>query len=216
MPAISTDTLANACGLGCDVPIRPRNPHTRGTARYTRRQNINRNLRLHLRNDNKTVQNEYMLIHEIQETHYNFYCILSSFDQWQQTRQVLPHDRTLITQWADIYRKGKAAVLRFQQFPDSQRIFQIMRRILVQHVHRTLIIAETGTLVRRPIALSMVQTPLNTARMDHFCAFLHQLLMDPLTTPNFTEPLLDIPGLQTYGDVISDILADAEVQLSMQ
>jgi hypothetical protein len=52
--------------------------------------------------------------------------------------------------------------------------------------------------------------------MDHFCAFLHQLLMDPLTTPNFTEPLLDIPGLQTYGDVISDILADAEVQLSMQ
>ncbi len=25
MPAISTDTLANACGLGCEVPFRPRN-----------------------------------------------------------------------------------------------------------------------------------------------------------------------------------------------
>jgi hypothetical protein len=59
----------------------------------------------------------------------------------------------------------------------------------------------------------MLQTPLNQARIDNFCNHLHQLLTDPLTTPNYTEPILDIPGPdhQTYADVISDILADAEV-----
>ncbi len=89
-----------------------------------------------------------------------------------------------------------------------------MTRILVQHVKRTLTIAESGTLIRQPIASSMRQTPLTEARINHFCNHLHQLIMDPLTTPNFTEPDLDIHGLQTNGDVISDILADAEVQLS--
>ncbi len=86
--------------------------------------------------------------------------------------------------------------------------------LLVQHVKRALTIAESGTLVRRPIALSVLQTPLNQARIDHFCNYLHQLLMAPLTTPTYHEPILDIRGLQTYGDVISDILADAEVHLS--
>ena len=60
----------------------------------------------------------------------------------------------------------------------------------------------------------MLQTPLNQARIEHFCNYLHHLLMDPLTTPNYTEPNLNVHGLQTYGDVISDILADAEVHLS--
>jgi hypothetical protein len=162
MPAIPIDTLANACDLGCEVPIRPRNPHRRGTAKFTKRQNINRNLRLHLRNDRKTVQNDSILTQAIQDTHYNFYCTLSSFDQWNHARQVFPHERTLITRWANIYHQGKAAALRFAQFPDTQKILQIMTRILVQHVKRTLTIAESGTLIRQPIASSMRQTPLNS------------------------------------------------------
>jgi hypothetical protein len=214
MPAVPTDTLANACGLGCEVPIRPRNPHRRGTAKFTNRQNINRNLRLHLRNDRKTVQNDSTLFQNMQDTHYDFYCTLSSFDHWQHTRQVIPHDRTLIAQWVQIFHRGKNAALRFAQFPDTEKVLQLMKRILVQHVKRALTIAESGTLVRRPIALSMLQTPLTHAHIDHFCNHLHRLLMDPLTTPNYAEPTLDIHGLQTYGDVISDILADAEVHLS--
>jgi hypothetical protein len=86
-------TIASACGLGCEVPIRPRNPHRRCTAKFTNRQNLNRNLRLHLRNDRKTVQNDSTLYQNIQDTHYDFYCTLSSFDQWHHTRQVLPHER---------------------------------------------------------------------------------------------------------------------------
>ena len=112
--------------------------------------------------------------------------------------------------------QGKNATLRFGHFPDNQKIMQTMTRILVQQAKRALTIAESGTLVRKPFIFSMGQTtPLNEARIDHFCDYLHQLLLDPLTTPHFTEPMLDIQGLQTYGDVISDILADAEVQLTM-
>ncbi len=86
----------------------------------------------------------------------------------------------------------------------------MMTRLLVQHVKRALRVAESGTLVRRPIALSYSwQNPLNQARMDHFCAHLHALLLDPLTTTDFTEPILDVANLQCYGDIISDILQDA-------
>ena len=57
-------TIADACLLGHDTPIRPRNPYTRGTAKYTRRQNINRNVRLHLRNDRKQLQADTQIINE--------------------------------------------------------------------------------------------------------------------------------------------------------
>ncbi len=90
-----------------------------------------------------------------------------------------------------------------------------MTRLLVQHVKRALRVAESGTLVRRPIALSSQwQNPLNQARMDHFCTHLHALILAPLSTPDFTEPILDVANLQCYGDIISDILQDAEETLS--
>jgi hypothetical protein len=38
--------------------------------------------------------------------------------------------------------------------------------------------------------------------------------MDPLTTPDFIEPTLDVANLQCYGDIVSDILQDAEETLS--
>ena len=112
------------------------------------------------------------------------------------------------------YRKGKRATLRMDKLHETQ-CAQAMSRLLVQHVKRTLRAAESGTLVRRPISLSYPwQTPLNQERMDHFCAHLHALIVDPLTTPDFTEPILDVANLQCYGDIISDILQDAEETLS--
>jgi hypothetical protein len=110
-PAMPIDTIANACYLGSDMSIRPRNPHTRGTIKYSKRQNINRNVRLHLRNDRKIVQNDLKLTQAVHDAHFVFYCILSSLDTWYHTKQLLPHDRTLIHQWATIYRKGKNVVL---------------------------------------------------------------------------------------------------------
>jgi len=127
---------------------------------------------------------------------------------------VLSHDATLIRQWTEAYRHGKRAILRMNEMMDTQCI-KMMTTLLVQHVKRTLRAAESGTLVRRPIALTYPwQTPLNQARMDHFCTHLHALLMDPLTTPDFIEPILDVANLQCYGDIVSDILQDAEETLS--
>jgi hypothetical protein len=59
--AMPTDALANGCYFDSDMPIRSRNPHTRDTTKYTKRQNINRNVRLHLRNDRKIFQNDLLL-----------------------------------------------------------------------------------------------------------------------------------------------------------
>ena len=209
---MATTTIANACGLGPDMPIRPRNPHTRGTPRYTKRQNINRNVRLHLRNDRKIVQQDFNNKIHLQATHFIFYNTLNDFERWNQTRIVLSHDATLIRQWTEAYRYGKRAILRMDKMEDTQCI-TMMTKLLVQHVKRALRVAETGTLIRRPSALSW-QTPLNQARMDHFCTHLRELLLDPISTPDFTEPILDVANLQCYGDIISDILQDAEEKLS--
>ena len=214
-PAMPTDTIANACYLGSDMPIRPRNPHTRGTIKYSKRQNINRNVRLHLRNDRKIVQNDLKLTQAVHDAHFVFYCTLSSLDTWYHTRQLLPHDRTLIRQWATIYRKGKNVVLKLGLMPNTHQTTQMMTRLLVQHVKRILIIAETGTLIRRPLSQTYAwRTPLNSQRLEHFCIHLQHLIMDPLTTPDFQEPQLDIARYQVFGDVVTDILAEVEEKLS--
>jgi hypothetical protein len=178
---------------------------------------INRNIRLHLRNDRKTVQKNFALYQEIHDIHFYFYCTLSRFNQWNHTRQILPHDRTLIRQLTATFRQGGNIILRLGQLPGTQPSLQMMTGLLVQHVKRTLTIAESGTLVHRPIMLTYSwQSPLNQARMGHFCNHLHHLLLlqDPLTTPNFTEPNLDVDHLQSYGDIVTDILAEAEANLS--
>ncbi len=129
--AMPTDTLANACYFGSDMPICPRNPHTR------KRQNINRNVRLHLRNDRKLVQNDLLLAKTVHDNHFVFYCALSSFETWYHTRQLFPHDRTLIRQWAAIYRQGENKVLQLQLMPNTQQATQMMARLLVQPARKT-------------------------------------------------------------------------------
>ncbi len=120
----------------------------------TKRQNINRNFRLHLRNDRKNGQDDFKKRQDINDTHFVFYCTLSSFDQWHHTRHILPHDRTLIRHWINGYRQGKRAVLKLERMPNTQQCVQMMTRLLVQHVKRTLQVAQSGTLVCRPISVS--------------------------------------------------------------
>ena len=48
--------------------------------------------------------------------------------------------------------------------------------------------------------------------MEHFCNYLHDLILDPLTTPAFKEPNLDM-NLRVYGDIVNDILAAVDAQL---
>ncbi len=68
-----TNNIADAFQLGPEIPIRPRNPYRRGTPKHLKRQNINRNIRLHLRNDRKHVQEDFSNSQQLQETHFVFY-----------------------------------------------------------------------------------------------------------------------------------------------
>jgi hypothetical protein len=88
--AMPTDNLADAFQLGPEIPIRPRNPYRRGTPKHLKRQNINRNVRLHLRNDRKNVQEKFNNSKQLQETHFVFYSTLTEFEMWNHTRQFLP------------------------------------------------------------------------------------------------------------------------------
>jgi hypothetical protein len=114
--AMPIDNLADAFQLSPEIPIRPRNPYSRGTPKHLKRQNINRNIRLHLlvRNDRKHVHEDFRNSQKLQETHFVFYSTMSDFEMWNHTRQFLPHDATLIRQWTRAYRKGKRAVLRMK------------------------------------------------------------------------------------------------------
>jgi hypothetical protein len=51
--------------------------------------------------------------------------------------------------------------------------------------------------------------------MAYFCQHLHQLLTKPLSTPNFTQPNLDVENLQNYGDIVAHILAEAEAETNL-
>ncbi len=62
--------LAEACLLGHDTPIRPRNPYIRGTAKHTRRQNVNRNVRLLLRNDRKQTYEDSRVLQQVDSHHH--------------------------------------------------------------------------------------------------------------------------------------------------
>ncbi len=52
-------------------------------------------------------------------------------------------------------------------------------------------------------------------RMEHFCIYyLQELLFEPLITPAFQEPILDVENLQVYGDIVNGILAAVDAQMN--
>jgi predicted cupin superfamily sugar epimerase len=70
----------------------------------------------------------YLLTKAVHDAHFIFYCTLSSLDTWHHTRHLLPHDRTLIRQWAAIYRQGKYTVLKLGLMPNTQQATQMIVR----------------------------------------------------------------------------------------
>ncbi len=141
--------LAEACLLGHDTPIRPRNSHTRGTARYTKRQNVNRNVRLHLRNDRKQTQEDARVLQQIDLHHHNTYYVLLSFDEWHhRTRFVVGCNKTLISRWTQIYPKARFIVKQAQSNDNiSAYTHDLMQRILAKEIYHVRALADTGTLI---------------------------------------------------------------------
>jgi hypothetical protein len=92
------------------LPIQPRNPYPRGSKKYTRRANINRNVRAHLCHDLKRCIDDGQQLQRMQtehddhdeqvkSLHLQFYSALNNFHFWQTDRQLIMYDQVLIFRW---------------------------------------------------------------------------------------------------------------------
>jgi hypothetical protein len=208
-------TIADACLLGHDTPIRPRNPYPRGTKKHTRRQNINRNVRLHLRNDRKQTQEDARVIQQLDLHHHNIYYVLLAFDEWHhRTRFMVGYNKLLISRWIQIYEKARSIIITAQRNGNiSAYTHQLMPRILAKEIHHVRALADTGTLLPKGSrGYKIFPTPKQTARLDHFCEHLYQLLQNPISNLRFKHPVLnDYSSLPA--DLTDDAFADVDDKL---
>ena len=88
------------------LPERQRNPYPRGSAKHTRRANLNRNSRAHLRHDAQRCKEDgqqlqrMQLAYDAHYTHVNnihrgFYSALN----WNVDRRHIEYDEVLIFRW---------------------------------------------------------------------------------------------------------------------
>ncbi len=105
-----------------DLPVKQRNPHPRGTRKYTRRANINRNIRAHLRHDRQRTQNDGSQLQRMQEEHdkhnetvesihLRFYSAINHFQDWDDSRHQIEYDQVLIFRWTQIYGAAQNLIL---------------------------------------------------------------------------------------------------------
>ena len=208
-------TLADACLLGQDTPIRPRNPYPRGTAKHTRRQNINRNVRIHLRNDRKQTQEDARVIQLIDLHHHNIYYVLLAFDEWHhRTRFMVGYNKQLISRWIQIYQKARSIIIKAKSNDNiSAYTHDLMKRILAKEIHHARALADTGTLIPKGSSgYKIFPTPKQAARLDHFCEHLYQLLQNPVSTLRFKHPVLN--DYSSFpADLTDDAFADVDDKL---
>ena len=207
--------LADACLLGHDTPIRPRNPYPRGTKKHTRRQNINRNVRLHLRNDRKQTQEDARVLQQLDLHHHNIYYVLLAFDEWHhRTRFMVGYNKLLISRWIQIYQKARSIIIKAQRNDNiSAYTHQLLPRILAKEIHHVRALADTGTLIPKGSSgYKIFPTPKQAARLDHFCEHLYHLLQNPVSNLRFKHPVLnDYASLPA--DLTDDAFADVDDKL---
>jgi hypothetical protein len=104
------------------LPMRQRNPHLRGSAKHTRRANINRNIRAHLRHDAQRCKEDGAQLQRIQLTHdqhisymetlhRQFYAALNNFHYWNTDRTHIEYDHVLIFRWVTNYNIARSLII---------------------------------------------------------------------------------------------------------
>jgi hypothetical protein len=180
------------------LPVRQRNPYPRGSAKHTRRANINRNIRAHLRHDAQRCKEDATQIqrmesiHEQQKTwtdtiHRHFYSALNNFHYWNNDRQRIEYDHALIFRWVKTYNSARSLIIDATGKLSDATITQ-MTNLLWTKAARARTIAANGTFSRNSTRWA---TPLNAQRMDHFRKYLAELTKEPITTPEYCFPLLN-------------------------
>ena len=180
------------------LPARQRNPYPRGSAKHTRRANINRNIRAHLRHDAQRCKDDatqlqrMQTVHDQQQTwtdtiHRHFYSALNNFHYWNNDRQRIEYDHALIFRWVKTYNSARSLIIDATGKLSDATITQ-MTNLLWTKAARARTIAANGTFTRNTFRWA---TPLNVQRMDHFRKHLANLTLEPITTPEYRFPLLN-------------------------
>jgi hypothetical protein len=88
-----------------------------------------------------------------------------------------------------------------------------MQRLLTQQIGHVQTLADTGTLIpEHSSGYKLFPTPKQAARIDHFRAYLQDLLKDPMSNLRFQHPSVNhLPPFQD--DITDEILADVDEQL---
>jgi hypothetical protein len=185
-----------------ELPVKQRNPHPRGTRKHTRRANINRNIRAHLRHDRQRTQNDGAQLQRMQEEHdkhneivesihLRFYSAINHFQDWDDSRHQIEYDQVLIFRWTQIYDTARNLILdatkgKFRLM-DDPTLYQ-MTHLLWNKAQQMKSLASHGTLSHTSYRWA---TPMNYERLQHFRQYLATLVTQPLLTPGYTSPILN-------------------------
>jgi hypothetical protein len=184
------------------LPIKQRNPYPRGSPKHTRRANINRNVRAHLRHDLKRCKEESTALQRIQsrhayenDIHRQFYSVLNNFHFWNVDRRHIEFDQVLIVRWITLYNSAKSIILDATKAKlDTVTINQMANLLWTKALH-TKKIAANGTLSYIPHRWG---SPMNWERLQHFRAYLNELIKEPINTPKYIFPTLNREFITQY------------------
>ena len=191
------------------LPTKPRNPYPRGSKKHTRRANINRNIRAHLRHDLKRCKDDGQQLQRMQtehddhteqvnSLHLQFYSALNNFHFWQTDRQLIMYDQVLIFRWIRIFNVARSIIISATQarilLIDDATVNQMTNLLWTQALlMKTL--AANGTLSE---ICHRWSTPMNWARLQHFRGYLQELIKEPLLTPEYEFPILSREFITEY------------------
>ncbi len=118
------------------LPLHQRNPYPRGSAKHTRRANLHRNIRAHLRHDAKRCKEDgqqlqhMQLANDTHNTHVNkihrgFYSALNNFHYWNADRRHIDYDEVLIFRWVKNYNIARSLILDATAIASTATIAQM-------------------------------------------------------------------------------------------
>jgi hypothetical protein len=190
------------------LPIQPRNTYPRGSKKYTRRANINRNVRAHLHHDLKRCKDDGQQLQRMQtehddhdehvnSLHLQFSSALNNVHFWQTDRQLIMYDQVLIFRWIQIFNTARSLIISATQgrilLIDNATVNQMTNLLWTQALlMKTL--AANGTLSQ---ICHRWSTPMNWAR-QHFRGYLQELVKEPLLTPEYEFPILSREFITEY------------------
>jgi hypothetical protein len=191
------------------LPLQPRNPYPRGSKKHTRRANINRNVRAHLRHDLQRCKEDGQQLQrmqtdyddhaaQVQSLHLQFYSALNNFHFWQTDRQVIMYDQVLIFRWIRIFNTARSIIISATQgrilMLDDATVNQMTNLLWTQALLMKSL-AANGTLSH---ICHRWSTPMNWERLQHFRGYLQELVKEPLLTPEYEFPIISREFITEY------------------